>query len=211
MRGRLEETREATRRRGTATPCALDITASYASGFGDRPGESLATFGRLDVLVHAAGVFLPKPFEDDPIEDFDLQWQTNVRAPFVLTQAALPHLRSGGSVIFVSSISGLVGFPNSVAYCSTKGAVELMSKALTVELAGEGIRFNCIAPGNIRTPMNEHLLVDPEYERAMLAVTPAGPIGEVGDVTGVAVFLASDASGYMNGSTVVVDGGWTAG
>ena len=206
-RERLEET-NATAGGGCHTVC-VDITAPDAASAIIE--DAVLAFGGLNVLVHAAGVFLPKSFEEDTLEDFDIQWRTNVRAPFAITQAALPYLRPAGAVIFVSSIAGLVGFPNSAAYCATKGAVELLSKALTLELARFGVRFNCIAPGNIRTPMNEHLLANPDYERAMLAATPSGRIGEVDDVAGAAVYLASDAARYVSGASLTVDGGWTAG
>jgi NADP-dependent 3-hydroxy acid dehydrogenase YdfG len=112
---------------------ALDVNAP------DAPrtliDDTITAFGRLDLLVHAAGVFLPKPFAQSALADFDRQWETNVRAPYLITQAALPHLQPGAVVIFISSIAGLVGFPNAAGYCATKGAVELMSKALALEFA----------------------------------------------------------------------------
>jgi NAD(P)-dependent dehydrogenase (short-subunit alcohol dehydrogenase family) len=172
---------------------------------------ALDAWGRLDILVHAAGVFLPQPFATNTLDDLDLQWRVNVRAPFAITKAAISHLGAGSSVIFISSIAGLVGFPGAVAYCATKGAVELMSKALTLEYGKTGVRFNCIAPGNIHTPMNAHLFADPTYEQEMLDATPSRRIGEVADIAGAAVFLASEAASYMFGSSVVIDGGWTAG
>ena len=100
---------------------------------------------------------MPQPFEQASLDDFDRQWKVNVRVPYAITRASIPHLRPDGSVIFIASIPGHVGFRNSAAYCATKGAAELMSKAMTLEFAREEIRFNCIAPGNIRTAMNEHL------------------------------------------------------
>ena len=193
---------------GECRSLRIDVTAD------DAPralvDEALAEYGRLDILVHAAGVFLPQPFAGNPLRDLDTQWLVNVRAPFALTQAAMPHLGPGSTVIFLSSIAGFVGFPGAVAYCATKGAVELMSKALTLEYGAEGVRFNCIAPGNIRTPMNEHLLADPAYEKAMLDATPSGRIGTVDEIAGAAVFLASEAAAYIFGSSLLIDGGWIA-
>jgi NAD(P)-dependent dehydrogenase (short-subunit alcohol dehydrogenase family) len=139
-----------------------------------------------------------------------MQWRVNVRAPYALTQAALPHLGRESSVIFVSSIAGVVAFPNSSAYCASKGAIELLTKALAVELSPQGVRVNAIAPGNIRTPMNEEMLKSKDYEQMYLDGTPYGRIGVPEDVAPLAVFLASDAASYIHGESILVDGAWAA-
>jgi len=167
-------------------------------------------FGRLDSIVHSAGIFWPKPLALTPLDELDMQWRVNVRAPYALTQAALPHLGRDSSVIFVSSIAGQVAFPNSAAYCATKGAIEQLTKAFAVELSPQGIRVNAIAPGNIRTPMNEELLKSKEYEQMYLDGTPYGRVGVVEDIAPLAVFLASDAARYIHGESILVDGGWAA-
>jgi NAD(P)-dependent dehydrogenase (short-subunit alcohol dehydrogenase family) len=172
--------------------------------------ETLSIFQAIDTIVHSAGVFWPRPLEETPLEDFDRQWQVNVRAPYALTRAALPHLGRDSSVIFVSSIAGQVAFPNSSAYCATKGAIEQLTKALAVELSPRGVRVNAIAPGNIRTPMNEELLKSREWEQMYVDGTPYGRIGVVEDVAPLAVFLASDAARYIHGESILVDGGWAA-
>lgn len=172
--------------------------------------EALEAFGALSSIVHSAGIFWPKPFGEAPLEEFDMHWRVNVRAPYAITQAALPHLQPDGSVIFVSSIAGQVAFPSSAAYCATKGAVEQLTKALSVELAPSGVRVNAIAPGNIRTPMNARFLESKEYERSMIERTPFGRVGVVEDIAPVAVFLASDAARYIHGESILVDGGWAA-
>jgi NAD(P)-dependent dehydrogenase (short-subunit alcohol dehydrogenase family) len=172
--------------------------------------ETLGAFGGLNVLVHSAGIFWPKPFAEAPLSDFDEQFRLNVRAPYALTQAALPHLQPDGSVIFISSIAGRVGFPSSTAYCGTKGAVELMTKSLAMELAPAGVRVNAIAPGNIHTPMNERFFESEDYNRSMIERTPFGRVGVVEDIAPVAVFLASDAARYIHGESLLVDGGWAA-
>jgi NAD(P)-dependent dehydrogenase (short-subunit alcohol dehydrogenase family) len=173
-------------------------------------GETIEIFGRIDSVVCSAGVFWPKPLAEAPLEDFDMQWRVNVRAPYALAQAALPHLKRDSSITFVSSIAGHVAFPNSAAYCATKGAIEQLTKALATELAPQGIRINALAPGNIRTPMNEELLKSKEYEQMYLDNTPYGRVGVVEDVAPVAVFLASDAARYIHGESILVDGGWAA-
>ena len=172
--------------------------------------ETIAAFGRIDTLLHMAGIFWPKPLAEASLEDFDAQWRVNVRAPYALTQAALPHLGPDSSVTFVSSIAGHVAFPNSAAYCATKGAIEQLAKALAVELAPSGVRVNAIAPGNIRTPMNEELLKSKEYEQMYLDGTPYGRVGVVEDIAPLAVFLASNAARYIHGESILVDGGWAA-
>jgi len=172
--------------------------------------ETLSAFGAVDSIVHSAGIFWPKPLAEAPLEDFDMQWRVNVRVPYALTQAALPHLQRDSSVTFVSSIAGQVAFPNSAAYCATKGAIEQLTKALAVELSPVGVRVNAIAPGNIRTPMNEELLKSKEYEQMYLDGTPYGRVGSVEDIAPLAVFLASDAARYIHGESILVDGGWAA-
>lgn len=172
--------------------------------------EVLRRFNKLDVLVHSAGVFLPALFADTTDEILDAQMDTNLRAPFRLTRAAAPHLRSGSSVIFVSSMSGHVGSPECTAYCASKGAVELLVKALATEMAPRGVRVNAVAPGNVLTPMNQHLFQDPAFEREQLAETPAGRIGTVADIAPAVVYLASPAASYVHGASLLIDGGCAA-
>jgi NAD(P)-dependent dehydrogenase (short-subunit alcohol dehydrogenase family) len=173
-------------------------------------GELLARFGRLDVLVHSAGIYLQASLADSNDEIFDSQWMTNTRAPYRLTRAALAHLGSGSAIVFVSSISGHVGSPNDSAYCASKGAIELIVKALATELAPRGIRVNAVAPGNVRTPMNADILAAPDVEREILAATPAGRVGVVTDIGPAVVYLASNASAWTHGASLVIDGGMVA-
>jgi NAD(P)-dependent dehydrogenase (short-subunit alcohol dehydrogenase family) len=165
---------------------AVDLVDEAAAG--QIVEEALGAFGAITSLLH----------------------MVNVRAPYALTKAAVPELGRGSSVTFVSSIAGQVAFPNSAAYCATKGAIEQLTKALAVELAPAGVRVNAIAPGNIRTPMNEKLLEDPDYEQMYLDGTPYGRVGVVEDIAPLAVFLASDAAAYIHGESILVDGGWAA-
>ncbi len=172
--------------------------------------EAKKVFGSFNVLVNNAGIHEYGPFETFPLESLDRQWITHVRAPFEMVQLALPQLHNGGVVIFTSSIAGHRSFPESVAYCATKGAVELMTKAMAAELAGQGIRVNAIAPGEIATPMSRDLHKDPEFVRFAIESTPLGRIGKPDDVAPVAVFLASDAAEFVHGISLPVDGGWLA-
>jgi NAD(P)-dependent dehydrogenase (short-subunit alcohol dehydrogenase family) len=207
-RERLEACAEAVRACGVrAHAGALDITAEGAPRA--IVEEALEALGRLDALVHSAGLFEPVPFEDMPRDSLDRQWATNVQAPLLLTQAALPHMTAGSSVIFISSIAGHVGFQNSVAYCATKGALELAARALALELSPRGIRVNVVAPGNIKTPMNEDLRTRTDYEADCNASTPAGRFGEAEEIAAAIVFLVSEAASYVHGASLLVDGGWT--
>jgi NAD(P)-dependent dehydrogenase (short-subunit alcohol dehydrogenase family) len=204
-RDRLEE---CAARCGEHHVVAIDLAADEAPA--RIVEETVTAFGRINSLLHMAGIFWPKPLGEAPLEDFDMQWRVNVRAPYALTKAALPHLHRDDSIVFVSSIAGQVAFPNSAAYCATKGAIEQLTKALAVELAPQGIRVNAIAPGNIRTPMNEELLKSKAYEQMYLDGTPYGRVGVVEDIAPLAVFLASDAARYIHGESILVDGGWAA-
>lgn len=168
-------------------------------------------FGALNVLANCAGIFEPMPFETQPLESFDRQMAVNVRAPFALIQAALPHLRPNGAVVNISSIAGYKGFPQSAAYCASKGAVELMTKGLAAELGPMGVRVNCVAPGNTRTAMNAHqFAASREYEKSLEDNTPLGRLGEVDDIAPAVVYLASPAAKFVNGASWLVDGGWNA-
>jgi NAD(P)-dependent dehydrogenase (short-subunit alcohol dehydrogenase family) len=144
------------------------------------------------------------------VEDFDLQWEVNVRAPFRLTQAALPHLGPGSSVIFISSNMGAAGGSSCAAYCATKGAIEQLCRALTVELGGHGVRFNIIAPGAIETAMNEGFRADPAFYEANRAFAPAERWGQVQDIAPAAVFLAGPGADFVHGARLAIDGGWVA-
>lgn len=207
---RLREALEAVRARGVeAASVAVELTADAAPR--TIVDAAVARFGRLDVLVNGAGIFEPRPFEAQPMASFDRQMAVNVRAPFALSQAALPHLRPGGCIVNISSIAGYSGFPQSAAYCASKGAIELMTKALAAELGPMGVRVNCVAPGNIRTAMNRHqFAASPDYERSLEAKTPLGRIGEVEDIAAAVVYLASPAAKFVNGASWLVDGGWNA-
>lgn len=193
--------------RSRAASISVDLRAD------DAPQQivdaAIAEFGRIDVLVNAAGVYRMASLEDTTDEVFDEHWMSNVRAPYRLTRAVKPHLAPGSSIVFISSMSGHVGSPNDSAYCASKGAVELIVKALATELAPQGIRVNAVAPGNVRTPINAELIT-PELEAEILATTPSGRIGEVEDIAPAVVYLASDASRYVVGASLSIDGGFTA-
>jgi NAD(P)-dependent dehydrogenase (short-subunit alcohol dehydrogenase family) len=196
----------------TATGACAAVVAADLTG-DDAPrvvvDAALAEFGRIDGLVNAAGIYRMASLADTTDEIFDEHWHANVRAPYRLTREVAPHLGDGGSVVFVSSMSGHVGSPNDSAYCATKGAIELIVKALGTELAPRGVRVNAVAPGNVHTPINAELIT-PALEAEILATTPAGRIGEVGDIAPAVVYLLSGASRYVVGASLAIDGGFIA-
>ncbi|MGH2974189.1 MAG: SDR family NAD(P)-dependent oxidoreductase [Solirubrobacterales bacterium] len=170
--------------------------------------SAIDAFGTIDVLVHAAGVFDPRSFEQTTLENFDRIWNINVRVPFALTQAALPHLKNGGVVIFLSSVDGHVGFASDSAYAPAKSAVDGLTRALSIELAKDGVRVVAVAPGFTKTPMNEHLRKGSDVEESAIAETPAGRLATVADIAACVLFLASDAASYTHGLIMHVDGGY---
>ncbi len=168
-------------------------------------------FGRIDVVVHSAGAYVNEPFEQAQMASFDQLFALNVRAPYALTLAALPHMTEGASVVFISSVFGQIGLEGASAYCASKGAIEQLTKTLALDLAPRGIRVNAIAPGFILTALNvANFGHDTDIKRATEGSTPAGRIGDVGEIAPAVAFLASGAASFVQGSTLVVDGGWAA-
>jgi NAD(P)-dependent dehydrogenase (short-subunit alcohol dehydrogenase family) len=192
-------------------------------------GKVEADHGRLDILVHVAGIVVVEKMANTTLEQWRKQMAVNVDGPFLGTKVAadlmartganLPH---GSSIIIISSVAGLIGSPLHTGYCASKGAVRLFSKACAMEFAalGQKIRINTIHPSGVKTGMVDHIMqrfVDegffPSVEEAMKGMAPAHPIGRMADPIDIAKavrFLAGDESGYMLGSELVVDGGFTA-
>ena len=167
----------------------------------------------FEILVNNAGTNRPAKLVDTKIEDFDYVMSLNVRSVVSLTKVVVDKMiknKVKGSIINVSSQMGHVGGPNRTTYCSSKFAIEGFTKSLAIELALDGIRVNTVCPTFIQTPMTEPFLKDDEFKKATIGMIPLGRLGEIRDVMGPFVFLASDASSLMTGSSVLVDGGWTA-
>jgi NAD(P)-dependent dehydrogenase (short-subunit alcohol dehydrogenase family) len=171
-------------------------------------------FGRIDVLVNNAGVFRTVPVMETTEEIWDEQLDLNLRGYFFMVKTVVPHFREngGGKVISISSIAGTGAFPNCPGYCASKGGVVNMTRALAAELGKENINVNSIAPGNVATPLNAHLRGpgNEEYMELMRTLTPTGiDFLDPDDMTGAAVFLATDDSKMVHGETIIVDAGWS--
>lgn len=167
----------------------------------------------FDILVNNAGTNRPMPILDVNEPDYDAVLDLNLKSTFFVTQACVKRMIEAGingSLIHISSQMGHVGGPNRSLYCASKWAVEGMSKAFALDLASHGIRSNTIAPTFIETPMTKPFFDNAEFKASVLAKIQLGRIGNVEDLMGAVVYLASDASALVTGTSLVVDGGWTA-
>lgn len=197
---------------GTASWHACDVTAeTEVEALRD---AVLAEHGRIDILVNNAGIDPHyAPMERTDPADWQHILDVNLTGVFlgcrIIGSAMLAHER--GSIINISSIAGHVGLKRQVPYCATKGGVEQLTKALALDWAEQGVRVNAIAYGFIMTDLTNAVLTHKHIGPKLLARTAMGRFGTVEEVGGAAVFLASDAASYVTGSTVLVDGGWTAG
>lgn len=206
--GELEAVRDAIRAEGgEAEALPLDITDTVATE------AAVAAQGPFDVLVNSAGLARHTPALDTTTEDYDAAMALNLRAAYFLTRAVARGLIAAGkpgSLINISSQMGHVGGPDRAVYCASKHALEGMTKAMAIEWGPHGIRVNTLCPTFIRTPLGEQTLKNPDRRAWILSKIKLGRVGEIGDLMGPVVFLASDASAMMTGTHLILDGGWTA-
>ncbi|MCB2065693.1 MAG: SDR family oxidoreductase [Erythrobacter sp.] len=175
--------------------------------------QFFASRAPFHVLVNNAGTNRPKPMWEASEADFDAVMDLNVKSAFFVAQACAKALIAAGekgSLIHMGSQMGHVGGPNRSLYCASKWAMEGMNKAMALDLASHAIRSNTIAPTFIETPLTKPMFEDAAFKASVLAKIKLGRIGRVEDLMGAVVFLASDASALMTGTSLVVDGGWTA-
>lgn len=165
-----------------------------------------------DILINAAGVNLRQPFGDVTADAFDLHMALHLRAPFLLTQALAPSMaaRNWGRIINIASLQSWRAFANSAPYGAAKGGVLQLTRAIAEEWSRQGITCNAIAPGFFPTPLTAPVFNDPERAARNAAQTAIGRNGALEDLAGATVFLASDASAYITGQTLAIDGGFTA-
>jgi NAD(P)-dependent dehydrogenase (short-subunit alcohol dehydrogenase family) len=167
--------------------------------------------GKIDVLVNNAGMNIRTPALEVTDEEWDTIIQTNLKSAFMLSQLAGQHMKDngGGRIINIASVAGHVALQTGVVYGASKAALIQMTKTLALEWGKHGIQVNAIGPWYFKTPLTEKLLADEEYLNRILDRTPLKRVGELEDLVGPAVFLASDAANYITGQTLFVDGGMT--
>jgi glucose 1-dehydrogenase len=172
--------------------------------------ETASQLGEIDILINNAGVERRANFWEVTEADYDFVLNVNLKGLFFITQAFVKHqmkARAGGKIINISSVHEELPFPHFATYCCSKGGVKMLTRNLSIELAPLGITINSIAPGAIETPINKALLNDPVKLKALLENIPLQRLGKPEDVASMAIFLASDESSYVTGTTFFVDGG----
>jgi 3-oxoacyl-[acyl-carrier protein] reductase len=171
--------------------------------------ETKKAFGSLDVLVNNAGVFQFDPLEAVTENEFHQEFNTNVLGPIMTTREALKYFGpAGGSVINISSVASTKPMPNAVIYAATKSAVDSITRGLATELGARKIRVNTLAPGGVETEGTHRIgVIGSDFEKQMVAETPLGRIGQPEDIAQVAVFLASEESGWLTGERITASGG----
>lgn len=178
--------------------------------------ETMASFGRLDILFNNAGVFFPQTALECSEEEWDMQIDINLKGTFLMSKSALVPMIAQGAGVIVNNSSGwgIVGGDRAVAYCASKGGVILLTKAMAVDHGRQGIRVNCICPGDVDTPMlpEDARLRGLDWKTYLAGCEnrPMGRIGTADEIAKAVLFLASDDSSFMTGAALVVDGGGTA-
>lgn len=195
---------------------ALELDVRQETAVRRAAERVLSRWGVIDVLVNNAGSELNKTYDETTMDEWDRVLDTDLKGPWLLCKYFVPSMveHGAGSVINVSSLNGLVGFPLSTAYGSAKGGLVVFTKDMAIELATSGVRINCVCPGVIQTPMMERwtdLMPDKEEAKAMLrGVMPIGRMGTAEEVAGAILFFASEDSSLCQGAVLSVDGGFTA-
>ncbi len=193
---------------GEAIGCVVDVCKEES--IVSMLNKGVETFGKVDALVNCAGIFSSIPFLELSEKDWDRMININLKGSFLCTQQFIKQVlrqNTGASIVFLSSISGFIGFTKSAHYCASKGAVRQLSKAIALEFGPQGIRSNVVAPGTIETPMNSWIIDDPEMHKQSVASIPMGRFGKSEEIASAIMFLISDEASYCTGSELLVDGG----
>jgi NAD(P)-dependent dehydrogenase (short-subunit alcohol dehydrogenase family) len=188
---------------------AADVSSeeSVRAGF----ARIAAKFGRVDILVNNAGIAVRQPVHESADADWIRVMDVSVRGAFLCSRAVLPLMGPGGSIVNMSSVTGITGVRNRAAYSAAKGALVALTRNMAMDYAHREIRVNCVCPGFVRTPLTAALTADRERCERLTSLHPLGRLGEPDDIAAAIVFLASDEASWITGHALVVDGGFSAG
>jgi meso-butanediol dehydrogenase / (S,S)-butanediol dehydrogenase / diacetyl reductase len=206
--GRLSDLEKAIGDGDRVATLSVDLTAD------DAPKRivdlALKRWGRIDFLVNNAGVGSPKPLHETDDESLDYFLGLMLRAPFRLAREVIPHMGHGSSIVNVTSTFAVVGGLRGGAYSAAKGGMTALTLHIACQYGPQGIRCNAVAPGVTLTPMVAKRLEDDRFRKINTEMTPYPRLGEVNDIASTVAFLCSEGAGFINGQTIVVDGGWSA-
>ena len=210
-RAKLENTVAVLRQKGFKVQ-GFDFDVTSSESVAEAVSKIESDIGPIDILFNNAGMQFRTPLEDFPPEKFRELMRVNVESAFLVGQAVARRMirRGRGKIVNVCSVQSELGRPGIAPYTATKGAVKMLTKGMCADWAKYGIQVNAIGPGYFRTPLNQALVENPEFSSWLEKRTPAGRWGEVGELVGAAIFLSSEASSFVNGHILYVDGGITS-
>ncbi len=190
---------------------AVQTDVSNKDSVNNLINQTVKKFKKIDILVNNAGIFYPTPLESMKKQDWDKIMKVNLDGYLLCAQAAFPYLKKqrSSAIVNIASIAGLSAFAGSAAYNCSKAAIIMLTKSIAQDWAKYGIRCNTICPGVIVTPMTRAMLKDKNFQASLKIGVPLQRPGKPQELAGLAVYLASDASSYMTGSIIPIDGGWT--
>ena len=196
---------------GTAYACIGDITST--TDIADTVKNVYDKEGHIDILVNNAGTEIAEPFLSVTEEHFDTIMGVNIKGTYMMAKEVAAYMtkQKSGKIINIASLGSYIGLADSTVYCSSKGAVVQFTKAIAIELAKYNIQVNAIAPGYFMTEMTRPFFEDEDHSKWIKERIPLGYVGTEADLAGTVIFLASHASDYVTGQTILVDGGWMAG